>query len=482
VKWQLLLFVLLLSSTVSGAELIFSSNQTEYYFPLGSSATVVIDIDNQYEKELNGQVTYTIRQEVNQGGFKSSQTQMQSNSMSIAADQKELGLQLGSSDAPMDLVLETFNFKFTDPDGKIMETTLEGITVHFVQDPSQQQESESKQSSQESTGEQEPPPAQSQPNPQTEQKLQNNQQGQDMNSLKNQLNQEMAKREELKKEFAQEIGKNEEVAKAHQEMVEQGFKPTESELNPGENNNSGEFSMDYENENGEKQSIQGEMENGELTEFENGLDRRKLEENIANDPDFKKYDNDLKQKGFTPNNVSVNGESGSVNYLNNKTQEQAKIPFDIVNKTEPIIHKPEIGEKGFPWWIFGVIMAVIIGYLFLKKKKEEIIENVIEEVPVDYHKEAQGYLDKAKKLFDDKKYKDAYGMASYAIRYFYSYKFDLKKELTAFETVKLLKGKKEKWESASECLNLCSLVEFAKYSANRKHFDKIVKLAERIIG
>ena len=53
--------------------------------------------------------------------------------------------------------------------------------------------------------------------------------------------------------------------------------------------------------------------------------------------------------------------------------------------------------------------------------------------------------------------------------------------MTNSELIEYMKEKKIPFEKIQHCLNLCGLVEFAKYKANRKDFDEIIDIAEKII-
>ena len=108
-------------------------------------------------------------------------------------------------------------------------------------------------------------------------------------------------------------------------------------------------------------------------------------------------------------------------------------------------------------------------------------EKKIFEKPINFRKEALKLLKEAKTLFNNKKEKDAYGKAAESIRFYYSYKLGIKTELTNTDLVKKLKNHKIQYNNTQKCLNLCGLVEFAKYRANKQDFDKIIRLAESII-
>ena len=59
-------------------------------------------------------------------------------------------------------------------------------------------------------------------------------------------------------------------------------------------------------------------------------------------------------------------------------------------------------------------------------------------------------------------------------RFYFSYKLGIKNELLNSELVKALKGKADAGtrSKVNECLNLCGMVEFAKYKSNQNDFDK----------
>ena len=91
-------------------------------------------------------------------------------------------------------------------------------------------------------------------------------------------------------------------------------------------------------------------------------------------------------------------------------------------------------------------------------------------------------LEKSKEQFDLKEYKDAYGTAGQALRIFLSYENKLNKEITNDEIINYLRNHKKSYKEIKECFDLCSLVEFAKYEANNKDFEKIVKMVKKVIS
>lgn len=150
-------------------------------------------------------------------------------------------------------------------------------------------------------------------------------------------------------------------------------------------------------------------------------------------------------------------------------------------------------DNDFFWFlVFGMII-ITIAITFnrvrewvlshIQKKNEKTVP-VLEKPnkEIDYRKEAQNMIEQAKKLFSQGEKKDAYAKAAEAIRFYYSHKMNIKTELTNMKLVELLKKQKVSYERTQKCLNLTMLVEFAKYTANKKDFDEIIRLATKIIG
>jgi HEPN domain-containing protein len=164
----------------------------------------------------------------------------------------------------------------------------------------------------------------------------------------------------------------------------------------------------------------------------------------------------------------------------------ANISADIINETVTGIElERETDHKDNTfWWLVLFISLLVASYLIYHysfRKGESVVEEIKEEIPFDYYEEAIKLLEMAESLFNRKKYKDAYGKASEALRLYYSHKLGIKEEITTTETIRLLKKNKVPYENTQKCLSLCSLVEFAKYKPNKKDFDEILSLAKKEI-
>ena len=96
---------------------------------------------------------------------------------------------------------------------------------------------------------------------------------------------------------------------------------------------------------------------------------------------------------------------------------------------------------------------------------------------------AEKLLNEAQELFDAKREKDAYEKASYAVRFYFSRFYNTCKEMNSTELNNMLRKHKHKdSEKVKGTLSLCGMVEFAKYNANKKDFEKIMKNARNKIN
>ena len=482
----LLLFVLLLPAVFGQKEIIITSNQSDYYFLVGSGAVVTFDVDNEFNEDINGIATYTITTEINQNGAFQSQTNTQSVNILIKKDAEPLTMDFGNSDTPVDIILKSLKISFDDPkDGDKLESEIKDVSVHFVeseeeeqQQNQQQQEQQEQKESEQTKQKQQKSETEQQQQSETEQKLQNNQQTQDMNSLKDQMSKDMQTKEQAKQEFAKNLEQNEVFREEHQKMAEKGYEMSDGEID-AQNNQTGDFEFEYKNKDGDKETISGQMKNNSLQNIDNSLTKKEAIEKVKQNSDFQEYNEQLKQDGFKLNNFSMknNNTIGDVNYVNNETNMTARIPFKA-NETDVQVDEPiyEKDRNGI-WWVLLIIGLVAIGGSALLFRKKEIINEtvVVKDKKIDYVKEAKKMIEEAKVLFEKKEYKESYAKSSYAIRYYYSNKLGLLKEMTAYDTIKKLKELKAGYKDARDSLNLCSLVEFAKYKPNEKDFNKIIK-------
>lgn len=229
----------------------------------------------------------------------------------------------------------------------------------------------------------------------------------------------------------------------------------------------------------------------------------RMRKELAKNADFQKYDKQLRNAGFnqTPtsfNPVSQNYTQVTMPYRNESTDAEKRIKADYINGTirnvtlESIPEQKE--ESGSPWWLLLLIpLAGVIAtgwFIFdkyLKKTGREEIQPqsiaVESAQSVDHVSEARRIIEEAEDLFRDDREKDAYEKISKAIRFYFSYKLDIKRELLNSELMNALKGRADAdtCSKVNECLDLCGMVEFAKYKTNWEDFGKIVEMAKGVI-
>ncbi len=509
-----LFVVVLLVPLVHAGDITLSLNQSDYYFPVGTQSAIGLHAENSYNSTVKGNLGYTITQSINQGGMQYQSSNRKSTTFSIKNGKSTIGLGFGTSDSPLVL---SVSMSFTYEDNGTREVDLGDIKIHFVENSSQQQtqQNQVKSSSQKTQASQQQtdPFAQQekemqqmlnqmtgnqqqtqQPSESDQQKLQNSQMNQDSSALKKQMQEQVQKEQQMQKNFQRQVAQDPEFQQAHQELMNQGYNLTGASLDPT-SNNTGSFKLDYQNKAGQNASLSGQMQNGSMHSIQKDTPetRKQMLELLYNDSRFKKFNKTLYGEGFSLQGADVsfseNMTNVQVNYGDGNNQ-TAGIRGDIENETVKDVVLIDGNGKVMKsyWWLLIVLAGIlVIGYLgymkFAKKAKtEETEDKKIVKKPFDYKKEARAMLEKAGKLFSEKRYKDAYMTAGQALRLFLNYENGLEKETTNDEIIEHLRKEKKDFKDAKDCFDLCSLVEFAKYKANKKDFDKIMMYAGKVIG
>jgi len=499
----IVLFMFLFSFSANSEDISMKLNSSEYYFLVNQNAVIPLELNNTYDYLIDGTLTYSISQQIIQSGFQYSNSNTQQSSFSVSQGNSIVNLDFGTSENPstMDISL---SFNFVTNESKVV--SLDNIKIHFVQDESQKQQnsqsqqstsqttSNSQQQSQNNQNNQNPQNSQQSQQPsnsqmqQQQQKLQNNQLSADSNALKEEIKKQYDEQQKMKDEFQKELSKNSEFQKQHQEMLSQGYNMTSGDVNPT-SNNTGDFNLNYE-KNTETANLKGNMINGLMQDIQKTTseDTKKIMDQLRNNTDFQKYDQTLKKQGFNSTSPKISKQENQTNVeieYKNKLNETAKILSTIEDEEIKTVELELEHSKNWLWYIFIFIILCISGYLISKKLKKNKLE--LEEIPkkiekpIDFRKQAKKMIQEAKDLFYTNEKKEAYARASLAIRFYYRFKLETKKDITGFELVKLLKSKKINYTETQTCLNLCGLVEFAKYTPNKKDFDKIIDIAENIV-
>jgi hypothetical protein len=325
-------------------------------------------------------------------------------------------------------------------------------------------------------------------------RVQNNQLNQNTNALKQQMEQQVQQKKQMEKEFQQNLAQNTRFQKKHQELINSGYNITDALFNVV-SNNTGSFELSYQKPDGKTATLKGEMENGTIKNLMSltSVEKQRIINLLKENKEFQKYDRQLKETGFNQSEIVFN--QITQNYtklmlLYKKGEKEKDITAEYINGTIQNVQldNENDGKINLLWLILIPILAFVIWFVYIKYFKK--IKNFIQNPPfetkfdtsIDYKKETKKMIKEAKKLFDTEKEKDAYERLSQAIRFYFSYKFDIKKEITNTELLKKLRKEKAKnYLEIQRCLNICSMVEFARHRPNKEDFNKIMRIIEKII-
>ena len=325
-------------------------------------------------------------------------------------------------------------------------------------------------------------------------KIENNQLNQNTNAIKQQMEKQIREQKQMEESFRKNIESNPEFLKKHEKLLNSGYQLKNSSFNP-KSNNTGTFEYTYQKQNGETAEIKGEMENGtmkklmSLTQEEKNAILDKLRKNKK----FKELNEKLLKQGFNQSKIEFkqiteNQTKVTVNYQNN-LGENKNITADYIKdeiKNVNLEEKKEKKERNDLWILLLIAVIGLVCLIYKKyfKKTEEVVLELPEKKTrsVDYKKEVKRMISEAEELFKNKKEKDAYEKVSQALRFYFSNKLKINAEVTNTELLEVLKKRKSKdYKKIKNCLNLCTLVEFAKYKANKKDFNKIISIVKDIV-
>ncbi len=506
----LLVILFLVPYCYAKEDLLMKVNQSEYYFLVGEESVIPVEFENNLDEDLTGILTSAVTQEVNQGNVHYSSSSTNSQSFNINKGYSVRTFSFGTSDSPVDLIVD-LSYSYNSGDDKII--SLGDIIIHFVSDPSQKQDNNQQKQSvagskPDSAGANKPEdsmmqqmqqkldemfnqPSQQSMQSSQQQRLQNNQLNQDTSALKEQMQRQMQQQQQINEKFKENLEQNKDLQKEHQKLMQEGYEQKGGSFN-AKNSTTGEFELNYEKD-GKTVKLQGKLENNEITQLEkkSTLDDESLMDKIKQDDKFIRYDDMLNKSGYSQQMPVFNKKGNITNVEVPYIRSDNSTAAIEVTLEDGQIKKIELKkDKRNNWLYYLLILALVLVITYIlyrrynqknnmRKERKEIQE--IEEKPIDYRKEALGILAQSKRLFSEGKEKDAYGKAAEAIRFYYSYKLGIKKEITNAELISYLKHKKISYERTQKCLNLCGMVEFARYKANKKDFDKIIGIAKEII-
>jgi hypothetical protein len=530
------LFIFLVSlHAVYAQDILFSSEQTEYYFKIGEEAIIPIEINSTYGKQISGILQYTIAQQINQGNVQFSNSNTEAKSLVINEENQKISLNLGTSDTPSNLIMN-LNFNYNENGDRTVP--LDPIIIHFVSDDSQknnqqnktqsssqpntqskqqdlfsQQEQQMEQrlnellenqqdlfSQQEQQMEQrlnELLENQQNPSQNQQQRLQNNQLSQDSSALKQQIQKQVQQQEQIKKEFEKQLSSNNDFLNRHQKLLENGYNVTNEILNPM-SNDTGSFDIKYKNTDGKWATLQGNMKNGTITELKQQTQDRqeKLLEKLKQNTLFQQFHNQLVTEGFSQKDINFQDDENETNIIlqyENQKHNNAKITANFENDEikRVTLEDNSSNSSNLILLILSVvaIVSVISVYFVIKKflkKKTFTINDSSPTIPkfksLEHIIESKKLISQAQQYHDKGEYKEAFGTAGKAIRLFLSYDVGLKREITSEELIRLIQKHNYPIDAIRECLKITDLVEFAKSNATEDDFQKIISLFNKLLN
>ncbi len=415
-------FLFVGTNIVFAEDIIFSLNQSEYYFLVGQDAIIVMGVNNTHGKQIEGQLIYTITQEINQGGFYSSNVHSQSKLFVVENGKTEMNFAFGTSDQPTTLRVK---LEFDYNEGGQTKIELDEFLIYFVENQNQQKneedpmQSSSEKSEQQSQEQPQQEPQEPQQHP-TSSKIQNNQMNQDTKALKQQMDKQVQEQKQMEEEFKKNLENNSELQEKHQELMDKGYAPEKTSLDPSAND-SGKFEFNYSKPGGEKASLKGEMKNGTMENLRSLTeeDKQEMLQKLGENKQFQEFNKEqLKRLNQTQplfEQITQNHTKITIPY-NNSEGKSMNITAEYIDEEikKVSLSEKQDGEKSNNlWWFLLVLLICIIGWVIYNKyfrpvnPQTEVAEINLNK-PIDYKKEAKKMIVEAEKLFGDKKEKDAY--------------------------------------------------------------------------
>jgi len=313
---------------------------------------------------------------------------------------------------------------------------------------------------------------------------------QDTQALRQQMQNQMAQQKQTEQGFQESVQQNPKFREMQEILSQQGYEQAGKRLTP-ESNKTGDFEYSYKKGN-DTAAIMGRMQDGEIEDMTQwgSEQQRQLKQALTANPEFQKLDQQLQKEGYQPKQIQIeipnqNRSKFNIQYEKDKKQANVTGAININGTVEEIRLEKEEEKQNIPWLVIPLVIALLaIAYCLWKKKKPKntyVKEKEVEE-NIDYRANAKQMLAEAQKLFDNKQEENAYMKVSGAVRYFFKHELNHMEDFTDDELIKYLDKKKhQKTKDVKKCLNLCSLVKFAKYKTNKKEFMEIFDNAEKVI-
>ena len=485
------------------AEITLSSDQKEYYIPLGEAGEIPLTITSSYDHAVDGIIGFTITEQVQGAGTMMTSTQTQAYSYTVPAGTLKSTFNAGSSDVEKNFKVQ-ITFDYTDTSA--IRVNLPEIIIHFGSPQHGSVSSQAPVTSTSGAGNRNAASGtsiqivqqsvsnqlQSVQGRSPQQALSENQLPLDSAALKSQLQREAESSARMKAQFEEILNRDPLVSSVNESLSADRYSRSSLTGNP-QSADSGTFSMEYRNAQGDTVEVAGMMENGVVPSIrEKSGASLSLPAPLFSNASYQSAIQRLDEQGYTRNDtlltVSLSGSTVNLTYRNpqgkqafiNATltgQNLTQLSMEI-EREEPVDIIPMIAGV-----VIAAIMMFAIWFLhrYYRDRAVERSENFREQEPFDYRTTALELLDQAETAFKNQQRRYACSLAGQAIRLFLSSENGIGYEITNTELIAFLQAQRKDPVPVKKILDICSDVEFAKGAINGDEFTSMTASIRSII-
>lgn len=512
---------------VMADDIAMSSEQSDYYYLIGTEAKVPFTIDSGYSNTLVGTLQYSLTKHQDEGGLSISQTSTKSQSFPVAPGKSAHALTLSAeSETVYDLSLMLM---YTQ-NGQDLAVVLPAISVHFVSDS--KDISQQKNTVRSSTSPVTKTPAslvssdpfsamdrqmeqvrkeqeellqnllsqsgqqmnsrspQAMQNPQ--QALQNNQMSTSSSSLMQQMIKESQQMREDKEKLSSVLEKDPLIMNQVSELKEAGYNQTNGRI-VSTGPESGEFFIDFENADGNKVSVTGEaIENQVFTLSAETFGEIPAPNELASNTTWKEMKESLHTNAMTestgivtrtPTNITV------TQYYISPDGRNATLSARIANGSVEEIKM--VRDEPFPiFWLAGLFLVIILivlcagvawWYYSTREENHQLNEEPFI-TPIDYREIVREMMEKSEISYAAGDKKEGYVLLGQALRTYISFRYGSGQAMTSEEILsgKLGLNNTEK-KIIHDILQSCTIVEYVKGEPDDNEYFTILKAAKDLM-
>ncbi len=487
-----LVLICLFTLSCCAGEIALLSPQKEYFFLTGQESALPLTLNNTYGHDITGLLRFSTASE--NGGSGAAVT-MQEKTFTVFTGKRPYLLPAGRSEAP--LVLRG-DIVFLYPDNGGRRASLEGIVIRFVNNTA---ELRADADPQESTDMPDPAAGSAgmsvsgatSPPSDPLQKVRNNQPGQDITGLQQQLRQEDEESLRLKKAFLSLVMQDPVIAGIDRSLSQEGFSPAGSDAVP-DTGIAGNFSLSYEKQ-GRPAVVRGSIANGSLlfADESSGI-RVPLPAPLPENATFRSFERELAGAGFSRNTTLVHYTPGAMTVnltYGDAGGRTALVKAVIASGTITGIER-RVPEELPPYLVLVLSLAFICllfgGIVFLARRLPRSPppkpEKPVPEPgrPAGYRTEAGMLLDEAETMAEKGLFPGAYAGAGRALRLVLSHRMGDGREITNEEALRLLATRGAGGGQAGALLGRSSEVAFAKGTPDPEEFSGILKFIRDLLA